>query len=70
MSDQVFRSGKPVTARSIVTAAMTGDVSTDEAVELVELLIEIRARGLDMLEVKSRRKSRGISDATPQAGRP
>ncbi|KWH27618.1 hypothetical protein WL99_19855 [Burkholderia cepacia] len=67
MSDQVFRSGKPVTARSIVTAAMNGDVSTDEAVELVELLIEIRARGLDMLEVKPRRKSRGVSDATTQA---
>jgi len=44
MTDQVFRSGKPVTARSIVSAAIAGDMTADEAVELVQLLIEARAR--------------------------
>lgn len=45
MPDQVFRSGKPVTAHSIVSAAIAGDMTADEAVELVQLLIEAwRAR--------------------------
>ncbi|WP_175971891.1 hypothetical protein [Burkholderia sp. BCC0322] len=55
MTDQVFRSGKPVTARSIVSAAIAGDMTADEAVELVQLLIEARARGLDVHEAVPRR---------------
>ncbi|WP_175914473.1 hypothetical protein [Burkholderia metallica] len=55
MTDQVFRSGKPVTARSIVSAAIAGDMTADEAVELVQLLIEARARGLDVYGAVPRR---------------
>ncbi|WP_124702476.1 hypothetical protein [Burkholderia cenocepacia] len=54
MTDQVFRSGKPVTAHSIVSAAIAGDMTADEAVELVQLLIEARARGLDVREADPR----------------
>ncbi|WP_105749966.1 hypothetical protein [Burkholderia contaminans] len=53
MPDQVFRSGKPVTAHSIVSAAIAGDMTADEAVELVQLLIEARAR-LDVREADPR----------------
>ncbi|MBN3815136.1 hypothetical protein G3N57_00265 [Paraburkholderia sp. Se-20369] len=55
MTDQVFRSGKPVTARSIVSAAIAGEMTADEAEELVQLLIEVRARGLDVCEAAPRR---------------
>ncbi|PRE10686.1 hypothetical protein C6P72_34150 [Burkholderia gladioli] len=55
MTDQIFRSGKPVTPRSIVAAAIAGDISPDEAEELVQLLIEARARGLDVHEPPRRR---------------
>ncbi|MCO8325663.1 hypothetical protein ABEG10_37595 (plasmid) [Burkholderia cenocepacia] len=54
MTNQVFRSGKPVTAHSIVSAAIAGDMTVDEAVELVQLLIEARARGLDVREAEPR----------------
>ncbi|KML57023.1 hypothetical protein VL15_14940 [Burkholderia cepacia] len=55
MTDQVFRSGKPVTARSIVSAAIAGDMTADEAEELVQLLIEARARGLDVRDATAPR---------------
>ncbi|MDN7430783.1 hypothetical protein [Burkholderia sp. AU45388] len=54
MTDQVFRSGKPVTAHSIVSAAIAGDMTADEAVEVVQLLIEARARGLDVRQAAPR----------------
>ncbi|WP_420956211.1 DUF1173 family protein [Burkholderia gladioli] len=63
MTDQIFRSGKPVTPRSIVSAAIAGDISADEAEELVQLLIEARARGLDVHE-PARRNANASSRGT------
>ncbi|WP_186117804.1 hypothetical protein [Burkholderia gladioli] len=63
MTNQIFRSGKPVTPRSIVSAAIAGDISADEAEELVQLLIEARARGLDVHE-PARRNANASSRGT------
>lgn len=48
MTNQVFRSGQAVTPRSIVAATVLGELTCDEAADLVELLIEARARSLGL----------------------
>lgn len=55
MSAQVFRSGKPVTARGIVNAVIAGDVSSDEAVEMIEWLVEVRTRDTNLQDAKPAR---------------
>ena len=64
MNGQVFRSGKPVTARGIVSAVIAGDVSPDEAVDMIDWLVDVRARGADMQDTRPERAVR----PTPGAG--
>lgn len=58
MNGQVFRSGKPVTARGIVSAVIAGDVSPGEAVEMIEWLIEVSARDTHLRDTKPDRTER------------
>lgn len=62
MTNQVFRSGQAVTPRSIVAAAVVGELTCDEAADLVELLIEARARGFELHNPEA------LAAATPDHG--